>query len=351
VLPAAAGSYTITGTAAALRRGLTSSAGSYTLTGSPATFVTTNNTILSASTGSYTIIGSPASLVPGTVVTAKLVTAYAPGVNRNDLTLLVGMEFALTVNTPFNGAGILCGANNTGIHAVELYDRTTETLLRSVNVDLTGKAAGTFYYANMTPITLVAGTKYALLTKMTAGDFQYWSDVGATTLKDSQPGSVFACYQYPLGSAFTTTAFADAQYVGLDLSYSVTVVDIPTRPAGGAGWGDVGRERRRKARGLRQAQKFFEDQTRESQEKIAVIAETAKAEAAEARKAGEHQRAQSILIASREQQQRQQKLIDDMLAQAAARVQAARVELAQVEALQRALEQDEEDAISVLLLH
>ena len=67
------------------------------------------------------------------------------------------MEFALTVNTPFNGIGILCGTNNTGIHAVELYDRTTETLLRSVNVDLTGKAAGTFYYANMTPITLVAG--------------------------------------------------------------------------------------------------------------------------------------------------------------------------------------------------
>jgi hypothetical protein len=40
-----------------------------------------------------------------------------------------------------------------------------------------------------------------------------------------------------------------------------------------------------------------------------------------------------------------------MLAQARARVEQARAELAQVEALQRAIEQDEEDAISVLLLH
>jgi hypothetical protein len=66
VLAASTGSYTITGTAAALRRGLTAAAGSYTLTGSPAAFVTTNNTILSAAAGSYTLTGSPASLVAGT---------------------------------------------------------------------------------------------------------------------------------------------------------------------------------------------------------------------------------------------------------------------------------------------
>jgi hypothetical protein len=110
----------------------------------------------------------------------------------------VGMEFALTVDTPFNGIGQRCGTNNTGIHTVGLYDRATETLLRSGNIDLTGKTEGTFYYADIAPITLIAGKKYAILAAVTGGDGQMWSEASATTLKDSQTTGMLALGSLPI---------------------------------------------------------------------------------------------------------------------------------------------------------
>jgi hypothetical protein len=323
-----------------------------------------------AFTGSLSLLGISATLTateaPDTAsftgtrsstVSAKLVTSFTPAANRNDLTCLVGMEFRLTVDTPFNGVGIRCGLNNTGLHSVELYDRTTHTLLRSANVDLTGKTEGTFYYADITPITLVAGTTYALMARVTGGDGQQWSEFGPTTLKDAQPGSVFATYEYPLGSGFTTTVNGNYQYVGVDLSYSVTVSDVAPIRGGGDAWVDYGREKRRKPRGLRQAEKFFEEQqqARDAEKRrLEEVAQRARAKAeqaaAEAMQAGEMVRAEAILAAARNQQQRQSHIDSMMMALANAKVNAAQDRLLQVRQLQ-AMERDEEDAITLLLLH
>ena len=77
--------------------------------------------------------------------------------------------------------------------------------------------------------------------------------------------------------------------------------------------------RRRKARGLRQAEKFFEERKRETQEKLDVIARKAEAEAEQARQIGEMSRAEAILATAREQQIRQQATVDAMMAVANAR--------------------------------
>jgi hypothetical protein len=150
-----------------------------------------------------------------------------------------------------------------------------------------------------------------------------------------------------LGSVFTGT-----------ISGQLLAVEAPDIAAFGRGvvlavgtWVDYGREKRRKTRGLRQAEKFFEQQRREAQERLEEIAEQAKIEASEARQTGEMERAQAILLEANRQQERQQQVINNMLAQARARVEQARLELAQLEAVGRALEADEEEAITVLLLH
>ena len=61
-------------------------------------------------------------------------------------------------------------------------------------------------------------------------------------------------------------------------------------------------------------------------------------------------RAQAILAAARDQQQRQALLDNMMMALSNARVDEARQRLMQVQHAQ-AMQSDEEDAISVLLLH
>ncbi len=129
-----------------------------------------------------------------------------------------------------------------------------------------------------------------------------------------------------------------------------------TRPRG-AGFVDTGYERRRNPRGLRQAQKFFKEQqeARDAEkrrlEEVAQRArEKAEQDAAQAMQAGEMARAQAILATARDQQQRQGHLDNMMMALANARVDEARQRLMQVQHAQ-AMQQDEEDAISVLLLH
>jgi hypothetical protein len=333
------------------------------------TLITTEAADTAAFTGNLSLLGISGTLTAteaadtasftgtkATTVSAKLVTSFTPSSNRNDFTILVGMQFALTVNTPFNGIGLRCGLNNTGLHTVGLYDFATNTLLRSANVDLTGKTEGTFYYADITPITLVAGTTYALMALVTAGNGQMWSEYGPTTLKDAQPGSIGACYSLPPGAAITSTSLADSQYHGVDLSYSVTVPDAAPIRGGGDAWVDYGREKRRKPRGLRQAQKFFEErqlerdaEKRRLEEVAARARERAEQEAARAFQDGEFARAQAILDAARQQQQRQAQIDNMMMALSNDRLEQARLELALLQA--RMNERDEEDAISVLLLH
>jgi hypothetical protein len=74
---AAAGAYTITGTAAALKRGQVTPAGSYTITGAAANLVATANLVFPAAAGSYTLTGAAAAFqIGGNVVLATDPGAY-----------------------------------------------------------------------------------------------------------------------------------------------------------------------------------------------------------------------------------------------------------------------------------
>ena len=115
---------------------------------------------------------------------------------------------------------------------------------------------------------------------------------------------------------------------------TVTGIGVPTQPTSG-GWIDYGRERRRKAKGLRQAEKFFEKVKADAEEKkrkLEVVAEQVR------RVEGYRPSDEATRVAFQELQQRQQQVIDDMLAQSRARVENARLELAQAKALERARE-------------
>ncbi len=200
------------------------------------------------------------------------------------------------------------------------------------------------------------------------------SIVNLTTTEAADTGAFTGTVAFPLvtGTLTTTEAADTAAFNGLvfvsgTIIATLTATEAPdnaalfgtvpvTRPQGG-GWVDTGRAARRSPRGLRQAQKFFEEQqeARDAEkrrlEQVAQRArEKAEQDAAQAMQAGEMARAQAILAAARDQQQRQAQLDNMMMALANARVDEARQRLMQVQHAQ-AMQRDEEDAISVLLLH
>jgi hypothetical protein len=148
--------------------------------------------------------------------------------------------------------------------------------------------------------------------------------------------------------AFSGTVAAATPITGsLGAVEASDIVYFDARGRVSGGWIDYGRVRRRKARGLRQAERFFEKIKAEAEEKKRELVTVAKSvrETQDDRPGTDAE-----LAAFAQLQQRQQQIIDNMLAQAAARVAQARQELAQLEAMQRTMDMDEEDAITVLLL-
>jgi F5/8 type C domain len=141
-----------------------------------------------------------------------LVRSYNPDYDRNDFTGRVGVTFTATAAATYNQIGLRCGTSNTGLHTVALYD-SGGTLLRTANVDLTGKSVGTFYYAPIASIALNNGSTYYLATTVTSGDGQPWPTDGPTTLTSST--NIQSAYYD--GSWHTYQA--DRQYYGVDLGY------------------------------------------------------------------------------------------------------------------------------------
>ena len=93
-----------------------------------------------------------------------LVTAYAPGTGRNDFTGGVGLSFTLSNSKTFNRIGLRCAAGFTGLRDVGIWvfnasnPSGVASALAYAQVDMTGGVAGQFYYTDIAPITLNAGT-------------------------------------------------------------------------------------------------------------------------------------------------------------------------------------------------
>ena len=157
----------------------------------------------------------------------KLVTAFAPNVNRSNATGQYGYTFQLITATTFNRLGVLAGSTNTGICTINLYTWPT-TLQASWSVDLTGTVNGQWVYIDIPPITLPSGPIQFLTRVTTSGDGQTWADSHACTLEPTlvNPGNWTAAYIDNVGATHSGTG--GAQYCGIDLSYS----PVPAGPSG-----------------------------------------------------------------------------------------------------------------------
>jgi hypothetical protein len=184
-------------------------------TDASATFQTVKQTLSSGELASITDFNDLFMEFEAGASSNPLVVSYTPGANRHDATGRVGMKFTITSNITYAEIGLRCGTGFTGNHTVYLFE-SPSTLLRSATIDMTGKTTGVFYYTGITPVALVGGTSYYLVTDITANDGQDWADLGATTLNNAT--GVLAAYSVTTPPYTTFTDFtANTQYFGVDM--------------------------------------------------------------------------------------------------------------------------------------
>jgi hypothetical protein len=113
--------------------------------------------------------GYTAGWPTSTPLARTLLTQFNWAVDRNDFGGWAGMQFQPNVNIPVTTIGLRMAAGNTGTRGVYLINNATAALLASATIDLTGKTAGQFYYASVSPVTLNAGTVYDLMAQAISG--------------------------------------------------------------------------------------------------------------------------------------------------------------------------------------
>lgn len=146
----------------------------------------------------------------------NLVNAFEAGKDRNDYTGFVGMKFTSAVDRTAARLGIRKPTGATGNWAVTLTDDQGKALA-SVNIDLTGGAAGEVSYGACS-VQLVRKADYYLVTQVTQGG-QLWPDSGSVSLLSTvgiKAQSV--CATSLTGLASATGGEADTSFVGLDLT-------------------------------------------------------------------------------------------------------------------------------------
>ena len=148
--------------------------------------------------------------------TQWLTTLYIPGSNRDDFTGEVGIRLNIATEFTASWIGVRYSGGTTTNYKVNLYEWFADALLRTVTIDLTGKAVGEYGWAPIAPLTLTAGGYYGLMMQTVASNGQLWANEGGVQMKPLI-GNKYAIYRMPGGAMATTSA--DSQYVGLDLGW------------------------------------------------------------------------------------------------------------------------------------
>jgi fibronectin type 3 domain-containing protein len=176
---------------------------------------------------------SEVSATPGTGT--SLTTAVTTlGPSRNNSNETDGAVIAVgSSNLTVTALGRLMAPGNTQTHLVELVDAATGQVLSggSVSVSMSGGTVGQFQYASLSsPLTLLAGHRYYLVSRETAGGDLWYNEPTfvTTTQAASITGGVWSLNGTGDWSPDTLTG---AEYVGVDLKYS-TVPMPPAAPAG-----------------------------------------------------------------------------------------------------------------------
>jgi len=147
--------------------------------------------------------------------TNRLLLTYTPGSDRNDFTGEVGVRLGIA-GSPFTVSWIGARRHSsaqTGTHNVKLYEWFSQAVQRTAAIDYTGVAVGAYAWKAITPITLPAGSYYALLMETFAYDGQTWCNPGAVTYTGM--ANVYDSY-YAGG---LQTGGQNTSFIGLDLGW------------------------------------------------------------------------------------------------------------------------------------
>jgi hypothetical protein len=128
--------------------------------------------------------------------TANFLSAITPGSVRNNYSGWVGFKFSTGSKTPtITALGRWRVSGNTGTHLVRLY-KSDNTQIASVSIDMSSGTAGEIKWASITPVTLLSGTSYYVLSQeLDTGDQWYQDDT--TVTGNSDAGTLW-------GSAYTS---------------------------------------------------------------------------------------------------------------------------------------------------
>ena len=125
-----------------------------------------------------------------------------------------------SANLTVTALGRMMAPGNSQTHTVELVDASTGQVIGTVSVSMSGGTVGQFQYASLaSPVTLLAGHKYYLVSRETSGGDQWYNEPTSvtTTSAASVTGGVWSINGS--GSWFPDT-LAGAEYVGVDLKYT-----------------------------------------------------------------------------------------------------------------------------------
>jgi predicted outer membrane repeat protein len=154
---------------------------------------------------------------------APLTTGETLGTLRSDFSGWVGAQVTVgSSNLTVTQLGRMMVAGNTGTHTVKLVDTATGQDVASVDVSMAGGTPGQFQYATLSsPVTLLAGHTYYLVSQEVAGGDQWYDwDSSVTTTSAASVGPVWS------SDGSTWNPFAPAsgnEYGPVDLKYTVTL--------------------------------------------------------------------------------------------------------------------------------
>lgn len=153
---------------------------------------------------------------PAAAPTSKLLLTYTPGTDRNDFDGEVGVRLGIgAAGIPITWLGARRhSAAQTGTKTLKLYEWFSQTVQRTAIIDYTGVAVGSYAWAAISPITLVANGYYALLMVVVANDGQIWCNPGPVTYA---PGivNIYDSYWY----SGLQTGSQNACFIGVDVGW------------------------------------------------------------------------------------------------------------------------------------
>lgn len=157
---------------------------------------------------------------PPDLGTLPAITAVPTGTPRNDFGAFVGFKFTPSVDLYVKSLGRWKIAGNAASHVVKLVDATAGTDLAGayVSADMSTGSAGSFVYARLpSPVLLLAGTAYYLVSKeVSSGDYWYDAQVVTSSADLTISGTVY------YSGGWTATADA-AAYVPPGMLYDLTL--------------------------------------------------------------------------------------------------------------------------------